>query len=155
MIGQGVWILWGVENCHLPLTKPVAVNTGLALPRSPWWPRIFSLLLLIFVMYVKPLAVIFCGFWDSLFSGDAYLRLTRDFGSNRIVVLSRTTNRFLFPSLIWLLTVTTYFSVLDKSVLFLWAKNLDVQQMRTSIPASGLMYNFISLVTKRRIFQRF
>jgi len=27
----------GVENCHLPLTKPVAVNsnTGLALPRSP------------------------------------------------------------------------------------------------------------------------
>ena len=36
MIGQGVFILWGVENCHLPLTKPVAVNTGLALPRSPW-----------------------------------------------------------------------------------------------------------------------
>ena len=35
VIGQGVWILWGVENCHLPLTKPVAVNTGLALPRSP------------------------------------------------------------------------------------------------------------------------
>jgi len=32
VIGQGVWILWGVENCHLPLTKPVAVNTGLALP---------------------------------------------------------------------------------------------------------------------------
>jgi len=31
VIGQGVWILWGVENCHLPLTKPVAVNTGLAL----------------------------------------------------------------------------------------------------------------------------
>jgi len=25
----------GVENCHLPLTKPVAVDTGLALPRSP------------------------------------------------------------------------------------------------------------------------
>jgi len=25
----------GVENRHLPLTKPVAVNTGLALPRSP------------------------------------------------------------------------------------------------------------------------
>jgi len=24
-----------VENRHLPLTKPVAVNTGLALPRSP------------------------------------------------------------------------------------------------------------------------
>ena len=36
MIGQGVFILCGVENCHLPLTKPVAVNTGLALPRSPW-----------------------------------------------------------------------------------------------------------------------
>ena len=29
----------GVENCHLPLTKPVAVNTGLALPRSPWCYR--------------------------------------------------------------------------------------------------------------------
>ena len=29
----------GVENCHLPLTKPVAVNTGLALPRSPWFIR--------------------------------------------------------------------------------------------------------------------
>jgi len=28
VIGQGVFILWGVENCHLPLTKPVAVNTG-------------------------------------------------------------------------------------------------------------------------------
>jgi len=56
----------------------------------------FSSLLLIFVMYVKPLAVIFCGSWDSLFSGDAYLRLTREFGSNRIVVLSRTTNRFFF-----------------------------------------------------------
>ena len=26
----------GVETCHLPLTKPVAVNTGLALPRRPW-----------------------------------------------------------------------------------------------------------------------
>ena len=25
----------GLENCHLPLTKPVAVNTGLALLRSP------------------------------------------------------------------------------------------------------------------------
>ena len=25
----------GVKYCHLPLTKPVAVNTGLALPRSP------------------------------------------------------------------------------------------------------------------------
>jgi len=35
VIGQRVWILWGVENCHLPLAKPVAVNTGLALPRSP------------------------------------------------------------------------------------------------------------------------
>jgi len=35
VIGQGVFILWGIENCHLPLTKPVAVNTGLALPRSP------------------------------------------------------------------------------------------------------------------------
>jgi len=28
VIGQGVWILWG---CHLSLTKPVAVDTGLAL----------------------------------------------------------------------------------------------------------------------------
>jgi len=35
-IGLGVSILWGVENCHFPLTKPVAVNTGLALPRSLW-----------------------------------------------------------------------------------------------------------------------
>jgi len=34
VISQGVWILW-VEHCHLKLTKPVAVNTGLALPRSP------------------------------------------------------------------------------------------------------------------------
>jgi len=25
----------GVESCHLPLTKPVAVNTRLALTRSP------------------------------------------------------------------------------------------------------------------------
>ena len=32
---RGVYSV-GVENCHLPLTKPVAVNTGLALPRSPW-----------------------------------------------------------------------------------------------------------------------
>ena len=45
-----------------------------------------------------------------------------EFGFNRIVVLPRTTNRFLFPSLIWLLTVIIYVSVLDKSVLFLWAK---------------------------------
>ena len=29
-----VSILWGVENCHFPLTKPVAFNTWLALPRS-------------------------------------------------------------------------------------------------------------------------
>jgi len=29
-----VSILWGVENCPFPLTKAVAVNTGLALPRS-------------------------------------------------------------------------------------------------------------------------
>ena len=28
VIGEGVWILWGVENCHLPLTKPVAVTQG-------------------------------------------------------------------------------------------------------------------------------
>jgi len=27
----------GVKNCPLPLTKPVAVNTGLALPRSSWY----------------------------------------------------------------------------------------------------------------------
>ena len=27
-------ILYGVENRHVPLTKPVAVKTGLALPRS-------------------------------------------------------------------------------------------------------------------------
>jgi len=32
---RGVYSV-GVENCHLPLTKPVAVNTGLALPCSPW-----------------------------------------------------------------------------------------------------------------------
>jgi len=25
----------GVKSCRLPLTRPVAVNTGLALPRSP------------------------------------------------------------------------------------------------------------------------
>jgi len=37
VIGWGVSILWGVENCPFPLTKPVAVNTGLALPRSLWW----------------------------------------------------------------------------------------------------------------------
>ena len=37
VIGQGVFILWGVKNCHLSLTKPVTVNTGLALPRSPWF----------------------------------------------------------------------------------------------------------------------
>jgi len=37
VIGQGMWILWGGgSNCPLPLTKPVAINTGLALPRSPW-----------------------------------------------------------------------------------------------------------------------
>jgi len=36
MLGHGMFILWGGEKCHLPLTKPVAVNTGLALPRSPW-----------------------------------------------------------------------------------------------------------------------
>jgi len=34
-IGQGVWILRAVKNCPLPLTEPVAVNTELALPRSP------------------------------------------------------------------------------------------------------------------------
>ena len=37
MIGWGMSILWGVENCPFPLTKPVAVNTGLALPRSLWY----------------------------------------------------------------------------------------------------------------------
>jgi len=26
----------GVENCPFPLTKPVAVNTGLTLPHSLW-----------------------------------------------------------------------------------------------------------------------
>jgi len=31
----------GVENCHLPLTKPVAVNTGLALPHNPWFVIIY------------------------------------------------------------------------------------------------------------------
>jgi len=31
VIGKGVW---GVENWHLPLTKPVAGDTGLAQPRS-------------------------------------------------------------------------------------------------------------------------
>jgi len=36
VIGWGVSILWGVENCPFPLTKPVAVNTGLELPRSLW-----------------------------------------------------------------------------------------------------------------------
>ena len=31
---RGVDSVVEVENCPLPLTKPVAVNTGLALPRS-------------------------------------------------------------------------------------------------------------------------
>jgi len=35
VIGQGVWILWEVEDCHLPSTKPVAVKAMLALLRSP------------------------------------------------------------------------------------------------------------------------
>ena len=34
VIGQGVWVLSGIKNCRPPLTKPVAVNTVLALPRS-------------------------------------------------------------------------------------------------------------------------
>jgi len=34
VIGQGVWVLSGIKNCRRPLTKPVAVNTVLALPRS-------------------------------------------------------------------------------------------------------------------------
>jgi len=37
---KGCWFCVGVENCNLPLTKAVAVNTGLALYRelapSPW-----------------------------------------------------------------------------------------------------------------------
>jgi len=40
VIGWETWwvsILWAVENCHFPLTKAVAVNTGLALPRRMWW----------------------------------------------------------------------------------------------------------------------
>ena len=36
VIGQGVWILWWVKDYPLPLTKPVAFNTGQALPRSLW-----------------------------------------------------------------------------------------------------------------------
>jgi len=39
VIGWGVSILWGVENCPFPLTKPVAVNTGLALPRRLWFSQ--------------------------------------------------------------------------------------------------------------------
>jgi len=35
---RGVYSV-GVENCHLPLTKPVAVNTGLAVPRSPRYSK--------------------------------------------------------------------------------------------------------------------
>jgi len=35
VIGQGVWILWGVENCHLPLTKPVAVNNRAGATAQP------------------------------------------------------------------------------------------------------------------------
>ena len=34
-------MLWGgVENCPFSLTKPVAVNTGLALPRSLWFAQV-------------------------------------------------------------------------------------------------------------------
>jgi len=32
---QGVLILYGIDNCTIPFTKPVVVNTALALPRSP------------------------------------------------------------------------------------------------------------------------
>ena len=28
LIGQGVWILWGVENCHLPLTSQSPLTQG-------------------------------------------------------------------------------------------------------------------------------
>ena len=45
MIGWGVSILWGVENWTFPLTKPVAVNTGLGLPRSLWfYDRLFAVI---------------------------------------------------------------------------------------------------------------
>jgi len=30
----------GVEFCHIPIDKPVAVNTGLALPHRPWFSRV-------------------------------------------------------------------------------------------------------------------
>jgi len=39
---KGCGFCGGFENYHLPLTKPVAVNTGLALPHSPWsWLSVF------------------------------------------------------------------------------------------------------------------
>jgi len=54
VIGQGVWILWWVENCHLPLTKPVAVNTThvclaeLAhVPRSEPWQQFIIIIIII------------------------------------------------------------------------------------------------------------
>ena len=50
----------GVEICHLPLTMPVAVNTGLALPRSPWY--VCQILLLVFCT-PKNINVGWSDFW--------------------------------------------------------------------------------------------
>ena len=73
---------------------------GLYSANITYYDRVsFSSLLLIFVMYVKPLVVIFCGDWDGLFSGDAHVRVVREFGYYRIVVLSRTTGFFCFRNL--------------------------------------------------------
>ena len=47
----------GVENCPFPLTKPVAVNTRLALPRSRWWHCVSILMYADDILLLAPSAL--------------------------------------------------------------------------------------------------
>jgi len=49
------WVIsaFYAENCYLPLTRPVADNTGLALPRNPWY-------LLTYLLTYLGLLIVYC-----------------------------------------------------------------------------------------------
>ena len=66
MIGQGVWILWGVENCPLPLTKPVTVQP--VMDRTPpctlwfhWTSKICKFVFTTMQMWDWTISCIFSG----------------------------------------------------------------------------------------------
>ena len=88
----------GVENCPLLLTKPVAVNTGLALPHSPWKTYLYAFLSSNALWTLNGRELRLCFFWNDNVSRSflidvCFLQFTHSQQIHSTFELTRSSNR--------------------------------------------------------------